>query len=131
MGSASQNYLDVLTRLTESQGAQQAEAIRARAQATSDAQRANAQIWGQTIGNIGQYVSQIPTQMLEMQKAKQQAQLQQMQVEALKRAQQGQDNINGILSTMMTTSPDAVQTLDRDRLRQAFVEQNVPLNLQA
>jgi hypothetical protein len=129
--SASSDYLNVLTHLTESQGQQQAEAVRAKAQATAEAQRANAQIWGQTISNLGQYVSQIPSQMLEAQKAKTQAAIQQSQLDALKRAQTGQQNVNQILSTMMADGPDGIKTLDRNKLRQAMASQNVPLNLQS
>lgn len=71
--SASSQYLDVLTRLETSRAANQAEAIRATAQARAGAQQANAQIWGQTLGSLGQYVAQLPQQRAELKRIENQA----------------------------------------------------------
>jgi hypothetical protein len=53
--SASEGYLNAITRLGE-----------AKAQAQSEAARQNGQIWGNTISNIGQMVAQYPEQQAKL-----------------------------------------------------------------
>ncbi|HEX7766606.1 MAG TPA: hypothetical protein VF443_07820, partial [Nitrospira sp.] len=96
-------------------------------QIAADRQRQNAQIWGSTIANIGQYVGQLPMQIIEAKKADMQQQIQQQQLDSLKKAQAGQQAANQIIASLPRNTDG---TYDTGALMQKLAAGNVPLDMQ-
>ncbi len=78
-------------------------------------------IWGGTLANLGQTISQYPEQQARLKAQQQEGQIREMQISAAQRQQQDQQALDSAIQNSLTQGPDGIYRPDQDKVRQTLV----------